>query len=410
MSSSTTASTAELGAVAPDATTTKKPSRAAVVMGTIATVAALAGGTYYITHRGLESTDDAQFDSDVVSVPARTTGVIIKVDFNENQIVKAGELLAEIDPEPAKARLAQADANLAAAVASAEAAEADAKVAEANAKGNKSAAEATLQGAESSAVASRQQIAEGEAGVAAAKTNLDRVKLDLDRAKALVATGSIAQAQLDQAQSAFDTANAQLTQARARLASLHASTSQADSRIQEANAKLQVSSNVDALIEQARSRARMARAQVPVAQAARELAALELSYTKIYAPQDGFISKKTVVVGQMLQPGQGVGQLVPTKDLWVTGNFKETQLEKMRTGQPAHVEIDAFPGLKLHGEVESFSAATGSRFTLLPPDNASGNYTKVVQRVPVRIHLKDVPSSVTLRPGMSADVTVDTNK
>jgi len=410
MSSSTTASTAELGAVAPDATTTKKPSRAAVVMGTIATVAALAGGTYYITHRGLESTDDAQFDSDVVSVPARTTGVIIKVDFNENQIVKAGELLAEIDPEPAKARLAQAAANLAAAVASAEAAEADATVAEANAKGNKSAAEATLQGAESSAVASRDQIAEGDAQVVAASSNLARAKLDLERAQKLVETGALAQAQLDQAKTTFDTATANLTQARARAASLRASTSQADSKIHEASARVQQTSNVDALIEQARSRARMARAQVSVSQAARDLVALDLSYTKIYAPQDGLVSKKTIAVGQMLQPGQGIVQLVPTEKLWITGNFKETQVAKMRVGQPAEVEIDAFPGVTLHGEVESFSAATGARFTLLPPDNATGNFTKVVQRLPVRIHLKEIPPGITLRPGLSVDVTVNTNK
>jgi membrane fusion protein (multidrug efflux system) len=182
------------------------------------------------------------------------------------------------------------------------------------------------------------------------------------------------------------------------------------SRVQEANARLQQSSNVDALIEQARSRARTARAQVAVSQAARDLAALELSYTRILAPQDGYVSKKTVAVGQMLSPGQGIVQLVPVHNLWVTGNFKETQIRRMKVGQPTHITIDAFPGLTLEGEVDSFSAATGSRFTLLPPDNASGNYTKVVQRVPVRIHLKDVPATVALLPGMSADVAVDTNR
>jgi membrane fusion protein (multidrug efflux system) len=112
----------------------------------------------------------------------------------------------------------------------------------------------------------------------------------------------------------------------------------------------------------------------------------------------------------MVAPGQGIVQLVPTRDLWITGNFKETQIQKMRAGQPAHLSVDAFPGVTLHGEVESFSAATGARFTLLPPDNASGNYTKVVQRVPVRIRLKEIPSGIALRPGMSVDVSVDTTK
>jgi membrane fusion protein (multidrug efflux system) len=394
-------------AVAPAAA---KPSKTAIVMGSIALVVAAAGSAWYVTHRGLETTDDAQVDADVVSVPTRTTGVVAKVAFAENQVVKAGDLLAEIDAEPAKARLAQADANVAAAEASAEAADADARVAETNAKGNKSAAEASLSGAQSSAVASTQQIAEGEAQVASASTDVARAKLDLDRDRQLVSEGALAQAQLDQAQAAYDTASARLRQANARLASLKASTSQAVSKIQEASARLQQSSNVDALIEQARSRARMAHAQVAVSKATRDLAALELSYTRIVAPEDGVVSKKSIEVGQMLSPGQGIVQLVPTRDLWITGNFKETQIHKMRAGQPAHVEVDAFPGVTLHGEVESLSAATGSRFTLLPPDNASGNYTKVVQRVPVRIHVKEIPPGVTLRPGMSVDISVDTNK
>jgi membrane fusion protein (multidrug efflux system) len=379
-------------------------------MGSIAIVAAAAGTAWYVTHRGLETTDDAQVDADVVSVPTRTSGVIAKVAFTENQPVKAGDLLAELDADQAKARLAQADANLAAAEASAEAADADARVAETNARGNKSVAEASLSGAQSSAVASTQQIAEGEAQVASANTNLARTKLDLDRARQLAQSGALPQAQLDQAQSAFDSASAMLRQAEARLASLRASTSQAVSKIQEANARLQVSSNVDALIEQARSRARTAHAQVAVSKATRDLAALELSYTRIVAPEDGVVSKKTIEVGQMVSPGQGIVQLVPTRDLWITGNFKETQIQKMRSGQPAHVEVDAFPGVTLHGEVESFSAATGARFTLLPPDNASGNYTKVVQRIPVRIRVKDIPPGIALRPGMSVDISVDTNK
>lgn len=410
MATSTGAIGAEAEAHGPTATAAAKPNRTAIVMGSIAIAAVAAGAAWYVTHRGLETTDDAQIDADVVSVPTRTSGVIAKVAFTENQTVKAGDLLAELDAEPAKAHLAQADANLAAAEAGAEAADADARVAETNARGNKSVAEASLSGAQSSAVASTQQIAEGQAQVASANTNLGRTKLDLDRALQLVKEGALPQAQLDQAQAAYDSAGAMLRQAEARLASLKASTSQAVSRIQEANARLQVSSNVDALIEQARSRARTAHAQVAVSKAARDLAALELSYTRIVAPEDGVVSKKTIEVGQMVSPGQGIVQLVPTRDLWITGNFKETQINHMRSGQPARVEVDAFPGVTLHGDVESFSAATGARFTLLPPDNASGNYTKVVQRIPVRIRVKDIPPGITLRPGMSVDVSVDTNK
>ncbi len=180
--------------------------------------------------------------------------------------------------------------------------------------------------------------------------------------------------------------------------------------MQEASAKLTQSSDVDALIEQARAKARTAHAQVRTAEAARDLAALELSYTKIVAPQRGTASKKTIAVGQMVAPGQTIVQLVTTQSSWITGNFRETQIGGMRVGQATEIEIDAFPGVKFHGEVESFSGATGARFSLLPPDNATGNFTKVVQRVPVRIHLHDIPTGVALRPGMSAELSVNTRK
>jgi membrane fusion protein (multidrug efflux system) len=387
-----------------------KSSKAGIVMAAVGAAVIAAGTAYYVTHRGLESTDDAQVDAEMVAVPVRAAGVVSRINFTENQVVKAGDVLAEIDAEPARARLAQAEATVEAARASADSADADARVAETTARGNKSVAEASLQGASSSAVASRQTIAEGEAQVASASANQQRAKTDLERTRKLASTGAVADAQLDQAQAAYDIANAALDQAKARLASLRASTSQAQSRVEEANARLTQSSDVDALINQARSRARTAHAQVAVAEATRALAALELTYTKIIAPQDGVVSRKTIGVGQMVAAGQGVGQLVPTREVWITGNFKETQLQKMRSGQPAHVEVDAFSGVTLHGEVESFSAATGARFSLLPPDNASGNYTKVVQRVPVRIHLKDIPPGIALRPGMSVDLVVDTNK
>ncbi len=386
-----------------------KPKRTGLVLGVVAALAAAAGGAYYVTQRGLESTDDAQIDADVVSVPARTPGVVLKVLFKENQTVKAGEPLAELDPEPAQARLAQAEANLEAAKAAADAADADERVAETSVLTNKSAAEASLHGAQSSVSASRDQITEADASVAAAQTTLQQANTDLDRTKRLFATGSLAQAELDRAQTAYDTAVAHLEQAKAHRASLSASTSQAVSRVAEASARAAQVSDVDALINQAKARARTAHAQVGVAKTVRNLAALELTYTKILAPQDGVVSKKSIEVGQAVQAGQGIVQLVPTRDVWITGNFKETQLAHMRTGQPAHATIDAFPGVVLHGDVDSFSAATGARFSLLPPDNASGNYTKVVQRVPVRVHLKDVPPGVALRPGLSVNLVVDTN-
>jgi membrane fusion protein (multidrug efflux system) len=387
-----------------------KAKRLPVIPIIVVAALALGGGGWLLAHRGLETTDDAQVDADVVAVPSRAAGAVAKVYVTENQVVEAGDLLAELDAEPAKARLAQAEAMVEAAKSAAEGADSDARVAEINVRGNKSVAEAALQGASSLAGASRQQIAEGVAQVASAQATRDKASGDLDRTKTLIASGALAGSQIEQAQAQFSTADAALAQAKAHLASLQASTSTAVSRVQEANAKLTQSSDVDALIDQARAKARTAHAQVRTAEAARDLAALELTYTKILAPQRGTASKKTISVGQMVAPGQTIVQLVTAQSSWVTGNFKETQLGGMRVGEPTEVEIDAYPGVKLHGEIESFSGATGARFSLLPPDNATGNFTKVVQRIPVRIKLHDVPQGILLRPGMSAELSVDTRK
>jgi membrane fusion protein (multidrug efflux system) len=376
----------------------------------VATVGALsvAGAAgWYVAHRGLESTDDAQIDADVVSIPSRTSAAIAKIYFTENQHVKAGDLLAELDAAPAQARLAQAEANLAAAIASADVADADAHVEATNARANKSAAQASLSGAASAATATHDQIAEAEAQVASAQAHFEQAHSDLDRAQRLADSGAIAKASLEQETTAFTAANASLAQAKAHLGSLRTSTTQAVSRVDEANAKVRQTTDVDVFITQAEARARAAHAQVATLQAARDLAALEVSYTRIVAPEDGYVSKKTIEVGQMVSPSQPIVQLVP-EHTWVTGNFKETQLATMKAGQRARVSVDAYPGVTLDGEVESFSAATGARFSLLPPDNASGNYTKIVQRVPVRIHVQHAPGNVVLRPGMSVELTVDT--
>jgi membrane fusion protein (multidrug efflux system) len=368
---------------------------------------AVGAGTWFAAHRGLETTDDAQVDADVVSVPARTSATVAKVYFVDNQHVKAGEVLAELDSAPAQAKLAQAEANLAVATANAEEADVDGRVAETNARANKSAAQASLSGAASAATGTRQQIAEAEAQVASARARFEQAESDLTRAKRLADSGAIAKASLEQDQTAFDAGRAALAQATAHLASLQTSTSEAASRVEEAHAKLRQTTDVDVFIAQAQARARAAHGRVAALTAERDLAALELAYTKIVAPADGYVSKRTIEVGQMVSAGQPIVQLVP-EQTWVTGNFKETQLAHMKAGQHARVSVDAYPGVVIDGEVESFSAATGARFSLLPPDNASGNYTKIVQRVPVRIRFGSPRSGAVLRPGMSVELTVDT--
>ena len=391
------------------AATTEPRSKRGLVIGLIAALVVVGGGVWYVTHHGLENTDNAQIDGDVVSVPARVGGVVTKIAFTENQRVKAGDLLAELDAAPAQARLAEAEANVFAAQAQADAADATARVAETNAVGDKSVADASLVTAAVGAASTSDQIKEAAAQLASSQTSLAQAQLDHDRAQRLLETGAISKSEFDRTDTQFKVAQSSVDVAKARLTSIKGSAAQAQSRVVEAQAKAKISNDVDTQIKLAQARAKAAHAQVDTAKAARDLAALDLSYTKIFAPSDGTVSKKSINVGQMLSPGQSVVQLVTDK-LWVTGNFKETQVANMRIGQPASVEVDAFSGKSIEGEVESFSGATGAKFTLLPPDNATGNFTKVVQRLPVRVRIHDVPAGITLRPGMSVDLTVDTRK
>jgi membrane fusion protein, multidrug efflux system len=392
-----------------DAPAKKKGNKRAIVVGVLA-LAGMAVGGYAISRRGLESTDDAQVEAEMVALAPRVGGVVVKVAFVDNQQVKAGQVLAEIDPEPARARLAQAEASLDAAEAAASAADVDATLAATNAKASNRAASASMSAASAGAVASRDQIGEARARVSVAETNLAQAKTDFERVERLFATGAISQAQRDQSKTALDNATSQVAVAKANASALESNAAQAASRVQEASAKVEGTRDIDAIVSLAQARARAAHAQVAQLTAARDLAKLELSFTTVVAPQDGVVSKKSIAVGQTLAAGTPVAQLVPAKTMWITANFKETQIGRMHAGQPVEIEVDAFRGSKLHGTVESLSGATGAKFALLPPDNATGNFTKVTQRVPVRVRFDDVPASVALRPGLSAEITVDTRK
>jgi membrane fusion protein, multidrug efflux system len=387
-----------------------KKNRARVIaLGVLAVgVAGVLG--WYVVHAGLESTDDAQVDADVVSVPSLSANVVTKVRFAENQTVKAGDVLVELDDAQARARLLEAEAQVATAKAAADAADADVGVVQATVRGQKSAAEASLVGAAVSATSTSDEIAQADAELAAASAAVDQARSDLERQKKLFADNATPKQELDRAQTGFDGATAKRAQAAAHQAIVHSRTAQARATVQEARARVGQTSAVAEEIAQAQAKAAEARARVQGAEAQRDLAAIELARTKVYAPREGVASRKSVVVGQLLSVGQPVATIVPASDVWVMANFKETQLDKMHVGQPADVEIDAYPELKLHGEVESLSGATGARFSLLPPENATGNFTKVVQRVPAKIRIKDLPADHSLRPGMSADVTVDTRK
>jgi len=382
--------------------------RATVLLGVLG-LALVGGGAWWYSRRGLETTDDAQVDGDIVPVPARIGAPVIELRVAENQTVHAGDVLVVLDDQEARARLEQAEAALAAAAANAEAAEADAEVARTNAVGNRSMAEASLRSASAGAAGARDQIGAAEASLRSAEASLRQAESDRERNRKMYEGGAIARIVLDQSETGYNVALSNREAAQARLGTLRANASQVSGHIAEASAKAEQSRNVDVIVNQAAAKAKAARAQVSSAQATRDLARLQLSYTRIVAPQDGVVSKRTVAVGQMVSAGQPVAQLIAPR-LWVTANFKETQIAQMHVGQTATFSVDAFPGLDLHGTIESLSGATGSRFSLLPPDNASGNYTKVVQRLPVRVHIAALPTGVQLRPGMSVDLTVDTTR
>jgi membrane fusion protein, multidrug efflux system len=308
-----------------------------------------------------ESTDDAQVDGHIVPVLARVGGYVSRVVVEDNAAVAMGALLVRIDSTEYAIRLAQADADVAAATA---------------AVGQ---AEAALESAS-------QQRAAAQSQVDAARAAADRARADLARAQELAATQVVSRQQLDAAQAAKDATEANLQAAQRQAGAGAASIAVAQAGIRAAQARLASS------------------------RAVRENAALQLSYTRVVAPVAGTIAKRTVELGQLLQAGQPLLAIVADTVTWVTANFKETQLDDMRVGQKAEIDVDAYPGCTVTGAIESLSPATGARFALLPPDNATGNYTKVVQRIPIRIRVdRGCGQGQPLRPGLSVVVHVATN-
>ncbi len=380
-----------------------------VVLGAIATVTLLGIGAFALSVMGKESTDDAEVEADVVPVAVRTGGQVLSVLVADNQEVKTGDVLLELDSADHELRLQQAQAQLETAQAQLAAAESKELVATAAAKGGLHSAKAMVSSSSLGVSSADAQIAAARAGLERAKADVHKAEVDLVRAKDLRAANAIPEQRLEHAQVAFDSAHAALTQAEAQLAAAEDAKQVAQSRVAEAEGRLNQSTPVDAQIAAAHAATDLARAQVKAADAAVKLAQLQVSYTKVTAPRDGRVSQLSAHVGQLLRPGQPVAQLVPI-DTYIIANFKETQVGHMHKGERAKIDVDAYPGVDLEGTVDSLSAGTGARFSLLPPDNASGNFVKVVQRIPVRIAWKSLPKDLQLRAGLSADVTVYVNE
>ncbi len=381
--------------------------RGALVLGAV-TVAVLASiGGYALLTRGQEVTDNAQVQADLVPLSARVGGPVLRVHVADNARVRKGDVLVELDPREYSVRVKQAEAELASARAQAEAADAQVVVAEAGARGGRSAARALV--STSTAVVSNAgaQVEVARAALARADAEAQRNALELERVKRLRASEVASQQELDDALAAHESAQASLAEARAGLAAAEQSRQVALSRVDEAQGQLDQSAPVDAKIMVARAGAALAQARKDAAEAALAQARLMLEHTRLLAPADGQVSKLSVREGQLLAAGQPVARLVPPST-YVLANFKETQVGHIRPGQRVEVKVDAFPDLLLQGRVESLSGGTGASFSLLPPDNASGNFVKVVQRVPVRIVWAEPPGALPLQAGLSAEVTVFT--
>jgi membrane fusion protein (multidrug efflux system) len=332
---------------------------------------------------------------------------VLAVHVTDNQVVTKGQLLVELDPRDLQARAKQAEAELAAAKAQAAAADAQVGIVEATSRGGLSAARAALSGSTASVGSADAQIASAQAAVDRAEAEASRANTDAKRAEALRKDDAVPQAQVDTARANAAAAAAALAQARAQLQVVREMKLTAQTHVSESAARVEQSTPVDLQLATARANAELAHARVASSEATLSLAHIQLDYARIEAPVAGVLSKIAVHPGQLVQTGQQIVAIVPT-ETYLIANFKETQVGRMKTGQHVKIEVDAFPGRDLEGTVASTSPGTGARFSLLPPDNASGNFVKVVQRVPVKIAWANLPPDLHPSAGMSADVTVIT--
>jgi membrane fusion protein (multidrug efflux system) len=351
-----------------DAATPPRPAWRGAVFRTIVVLIALGlAGLFvmrwdvWIGSRARQTTDDAYVRGDITPLSAKVEGYARRVPVTDFQLVKAGDLLVEIDDEDYQARVAQAEADLQAAEA-----------AIANLKARKD-----LQ---------RAQITEAENAIAATEADVERTRQEATRQRTLRATGYGTSQKVEQ--TAADEKRFEATMARNRT---------------ELEAQRREMAVLDTQEGQLRAEAKSKKALL-------DLARINLGYTRIVAPVGGMVSERGVREGQYLRPGTQILSVVPLQSVWVTGNYKETQLTHVAIGQPAEVTVDTFPGVVIAGHVDGIAPASGSQFSLLPPDNATGNFTKVVQRIPVKIALDPGnPLAGKLRPGMSARATIVTD-
>ncbi|MEO7142851.1 MAG: HlyD family secretion protein [Bryobacteraceae bacterium] len=368
-----------------------------------------------------ESTDDAEIDGYIHPISAREFGTVIRVSVKDNQFVKTGAVLVEFDPKDYQVALDKAKADLAEAQASVRASNTDVPITQRTTSSRLTGSEAGVEQSRASVNSATQQVDAArarlnlaQAGLRQAQVNFQKASRDVDRFKPLLAKQEIAQQQYDAAVATAAALQAQVDAAQAQIAAAGQDVRVAESMVGEQRAKLAQSQATAAAartgpeeIAQTRARVQSAEARVQQAQANLEQAERNIEKTITRAPIDGIAENRVAEVGQVVQAGQPLLSIVPLEDIWVTANFKESQLQHMKLGQSVTISVDAYGGREYKGHVDSIAATTGSKASLLPPENATGNYVKVVQRVPVKIVLeKGQDDEHLLRPGMSVQPTV----
>jgi membrane fusion protein (multidrug efflux system) len=353
-----------------------------------------------------ESTDDAQIDGHLNPVSARITGHVEKLLVTDNQYVQAGQALVQIDPRDYQVLVARAKADYDDAVATARAAGVNVPITSTSTSSQLSSADADLGAAQAALSAARQQYDAANAQLAQADANNVKAQNDLARYKQLVSKQEISQQQYDQAYAAAQAGAAGVDAARANAAAAQQQIKAAQSRVAQAEANVRAARTGPEQVIATRSRAQSAEAIVEEKKAALDQAQLNLQYTTIVSPVNGVVTNRTVEVGQNVQPGQELMRIINLDDIWVTANFKETQLRNMRTGQQVTIHVDT-TGKDYKGHLQSVAGASGSITSLLPPENATGNFVKVVQRIPAKITFDQGETREhVLRPGMSVEPKV----
>ncbi|HTT63584.1 MAG TPA: HlyD family secretion protein [Bryobacteraceae bacterium] len=392
-----------------------------VVLGGGLILALVAAG-FWLHYRYRVSTDDAQVDGHIVPISSKIYGSVLQVLVDDNQAVKAGDVLVRIDPRDLQAKLDQEKAALTLAESQAHGANVQVPLTRDTTQSGTSGVSAALTAAEAQVAQADAAVAQAmtdqtiaRSNLAAAQANDEKAQADLNRMRPLVAKTEISQQQFDAYVAAAKVTQAQLKAAQDRVvwseqgvATARAAAETARAHVRQMRAELAQSTASQRQVLVSSAQAASAAARVQESRANLAAAELNLGYTTIIAPTDGVVTKKSVEPGQIVQPGQALMALIPLKGVWVTANFKETQLAQVRPGQRAEVEVDMY-GRTIAGRVDSIAGGTGARLSLLPPENATGNFVKVVERIPVKIVFDSLPDGVILRPGMNVDATIITN-